>query len=193
MNGDGLREAVEALADLPRRLREAREFRQASLRDVADECGVSFNTLSRIERSTVDPTLSHALAVARWIAEHPATPDSAACHGCPPCPGRGNDGHGMTHCAECCFGTGVEAIYGCPVHNPPDSAADDTGAGEQEACAQSHDGHPCGVCDGPATPDADDTPPPGKRCHACGTQLLEGWRCPWCDMPPPAQPDAGEA
>lgn len=22
---------------------------------------------------------------------------------CPPCPGRGNDGHGMTHCAECCF------------------------------------------------------------------------------------------
>ncbi len=22
------------------------------------------------------------------------------------CPGRGTDGHGMTHCAECCFGSG---------------------------------------------------------------------------------------
>lgn len=35
---------------------------------------------------------------------------------CPPCPGRGTDGHGMTHCAECCFGTGVEVDLGCPVH-----------------------------------------------------------------------------
>lgn len=37
---------------------------------------------------------------------------------CAPCPGRGNDGHGMTHCAECCFGTGVEAEAGCPEHWP---------------------------------------------------------------------------
>lgn len=36
--------------------------------------------------------------------------------GCPPCPGRGNDGHRMTHCAECCFGTGVEADLDCPIH-----------------------------------------------------------------------------
>lgn len=48
-------------------------------------------------------------------------PDPARCpvHGdckCPPCPGRGNDGHRMTHCAECCFGTGVEADPACPVH-----------------------------------------------------------------------------
>lgn len=35
---------------------------------------------------------------------------------CPPCPGRGNDGHGMQHCAECCFGTGVEADLDCPIH-----------------------------------------------------------------------------
>lgn len=35
---------------------------------------------------------------------------------CPPCPGRGNDGHGMTHCAECCFGSGVEADIDCPIH-----------------------------------------------------------------------------
>jgi len=38
-----------------------------------------------------------------------------ACH-CLPCPGRGYDGHGMNHCAECCFGTGVEADLACPVH-----------------------------------------------------------------------------
>jgi hypothetical protein len=36
--------------------------------------------------------------------------------GCPPCPGRGNDGHGLTHCAECCFGSGVEADPDCPTH-----------------------------------------------------------------------------
>lgn len=41
--------------------------------------------------------------------------EAAGCQ-CPPCPGRGNDGHGMTHCAECCFGTGVKADPGCPVH-----------------------------------------------------------------------------
>lgn len=35
---------------------------------------------------------------------------------CPPCPGRGNDGHGMTHCAECCFGSGVVADEDCPKH-----------------------------------------------------------------------------
>lgn len=35
---------------------------------------------------------------------------------CPPCPGRGNDGHGLTHCAECCFGTGVEADMDCQTH-----------------------------------------------------------------------------
>ena len=43
---------------------------------------------------------------------------SSACE-CPPCPGRGNDGHGMTHCAECCFGTGVEADITCPYHGDP--------------------------------------------------------------------------
>lgn len=45
----------------------------------------------------------------------PAPEQQAGC-ACPPCPGRGNDGHGMTHCAECCFGTGVEADLACPVH-----------------------------------------------------------------------------
>lgn len=35
---------------------------------------------------------------------------------CPSCPGRGTDGHGMEHCAECCFGSGVEADPACPTH-----------------------------------------------------------------------------
>jgi hypothetical protein len=26
-----------------------------------------------------------------------------------PCPGKGLDGNGMQHCAECCFGSGVQA------------------------------------------------------------------------------------
>lgn len=60
-----------------------------------------------------------------WIAGwHAATDHIAAriaeggtdeCH-CPPCSGRGSDGHGMNHCAECCFGSGVEADPDCPKH-----------------------------------------------------------------------------
>lgn len=42
-------------------------------------------------------------------------PTRQACD-CQPCPGRGNDGHGLTHCAECCFGSGVEADIDCPIH-----------------------------------------------------------------------------
>lgn len=48
----------------------------------------------------------------------------AACE-CPPCPGRGNDGHGLTHCAECCFGTGVEADLDCPIHGVEDGVFGD--------------------------------------------------------------------
>ena len=77
-----------------------------------------------------------------WM--EPATPDQptsgAETCDCPPCPGRGNDGHGMTHCAECCFGSGVEVEPGCPVHNPhspePDGRTQDapavSGDGEDE-------------------------------------------------------------
>ena len=47
---------------------------------------------------------------------------------CPPCPGRGNDGHGLTHCAECCVGSGVEADPECPKHGA--SPTDQTKEGE---------------------------------------------------------------
>lgn len=59
------------------------------------------------------------------------------CVGCPPCTGRGNEGHGMSHCAECCFGSGVEAEYGCPVHNPTTPPADTASTGaDVEALAR---------------------------------------------------------
>lgn len=59
------------------------------------------------EKAIDDADLRLAAALAR------AAGDTCAC---PPCPGRGNDGHGMTHCAECCFGTGVVADLDCPEH-----------------------------------------------------------------------------
>lgn len=35
---------------------------------------------------------------------------------CPPCPGKGIDGNGLNHCAECCWGTRVVADIDCPTH-----------------------------------------------------------------------------
>jgi hypothetical protein len=48
-----------------------------------------------------------------------------ACTSCAPCPGRGVDGHGMSHCAECCYGTLVDADPACPVHGDPRLHLDD--------------------------------------------------------------------
>lgn len=68
--------------------------------------------LSRIRRALTDPPK--------------AEPEPPDCR-CEPCPGRGNDGHGMTHCAECCFGTGVVADIDCPIHGDPAKAEPETG------------------------------------------------------------------
>lgn len=57
------------------------------------------------------------------------TEATGGCH-CPPCPGRGSDGHRMTHCAECCFGTGVEADPGCPAHGAANYATTEATSGE---------------------------------------------------------------
>jgi hypothetical protein len=68
------------------------------------------------------------LGAAGGPAGEPQGPGSAAVTGentrgvpaqpecCEPCPGRGTDGHGMEHCAECCYGTGVIADPECPTH-----------------------------------------------------------------------------
>lgn len=69
--------------------------------------------------SCAQPTPPTATTGAPAAATSPRTgamgANGAECD-CPPCPGRGNDGHKMTHCAECCFGSGVEADIDCPVH-----------------------------------------------------------------------------
>ena len=53
---------------------------------------------------------------------------------CLPCPGRGTDGHGMEHCAECCWGTRVVAEPDCPEHGEVRYAA-----GWQDATARALD------------------------------------------------------
>ncbi|MCB9452898.1 MAG: helix-turn-helix transcriptional regulator [Anaerolineaceae bacterium] len=49
-----------------KRLRQLRERRRLSLRDLAEKCGLSFNAISRIERGENSPTVStlHSLATA---------------------------------------------------------------------------------------------------------------------------------
>lgn len=63
-----------------------------------------------------DPALWLHDRAATLFADAPAPREAERACACPPCPGRGNDGHGLTHCAECCFGTGVEADIDCPIH-----------------------------------------------------------------------------
>ena len=61
-----------------------------------------------------------AAVSAEGVAAHNRAVSSCEC---PPCPGRGNDGHVLTHCAECCMGTGVEADLTCPIHGDPSVTA----------------------------------------------------------------------
>jgi ribosome-binding protein aMBF1 (putative translation factor) len=58
-------------------LREARRARGLSLRAAADELGMSFNTVTRIEHGA-DCALSNAVAAMRWLdqtAAHHTVPD----------------------------------------------------------------------------------------------------------------------
>jgi transcriptional regulator with XRE-family HTH domain len=54
------------VTDLGVRLRAAREERGLGLRAAAEEIGVSFNSLSRVERGR-DCLYSHALMILRWL------------------------------------------------------------------------------------------------------------------------------
>ncbi len=60
-----------------------------------------------------DPTRDYAHEAREQAAEQRATTPDCRCERCQ---GRGNDGHGLTHCAECCFGTGLIADIDCPIH-----------------------------------------------------------------------------
>lgn len=58
-------------ADLGRLLRERRQHDELSLRDAADEIGVSFNTLARIEKGYV-PDVATFQRIADWVGVSPA-------------------------------------------------------------------------------------------------------------------------
>lgn len=59
-------ELADIIGNLPLLLREARRARGLALRAAADELGMSFNTVTRIEQGT-DCVLSNAVAVLRWL------------------------------------------------------------------------------------------------------------------------------
>lgn len=63
-------ELADVLSSLPLLLREARRARRLSQRAAADQIGVSFSTISRIETDR-DGMVSNALAVLRWLDEQP--------------------------------------------------------------------------------------------------------------------------
>ncbi|WP_404351131.1 helix-turn-helix domain-containing protein [Phycicoccus jejuensis] len=80
----------QSLAGLGESLRTERRRRRMSLRDLADEIGVSFNTLSRVERGHL-PELKNYERIAKWLdapgqslfatdEESPSTPELIAKH-----------------------------------------------------------------------------------------------------------------
>jgi transcriptional regulator with XRE-family HTH domain len=60
----------EPIADLGAVLRARRRERRLSLRDLADETGVSFNTLSRVERGHI-PDLKNFHRIVEWLGMPP--------------------------------------------------------------------------------------------------------------------------
>ena len=74
---------ILTIQDLGRLLKDRRKTKGIGLRTAAEQSGVSFNTLSRVERGHV-PDLETFTRVARWIGRSPAdflgqvsvTPDS---------------------------------------------------------------------------------------------------------------------
>jgi len=71
---------TEPLSQLGVRLKARRREKRLSLRDLADQTGVSFNTLSRVERGHV-PDLKNFRRIVDWLEIPPETffaPDEAA-------------------------------------------------------------------------------------------------------------------
>jgi hypothetical protein len=139
--GEGLRAEVERLCD---------EAERASGNEVAwVPTGRLRAALAARDTDTADRALAAELAKAHeriasleWLLSHSRVArdtDQGVCT-CEPCPGRGNDGHGLTHCAECCMGTGVvDFDPACPLPQHRDLARQqhrDTDQGARDALAQ---------------------------------------------------------
>jgi len=79
----------ESISKLGAMLRARRREKRLSLRDLADQTGVSFNTLSRVERGHV-PDIKNFQRIVDWLevpaetflepAEEPSTPNAIARH-----------------------------------------------------------------------------------------------------------------
>lgn len=59
------------ISDLPRLVAAYRKTRRLPLRPAADECGVSFNTLARVEKGHI-PDFETFTRIAEWIGRSPA-------------------------------------------------------------------------------------------------------------------------
>lgn len=59
-------ELADVLDNLPLLVRERRRQQRLSLRDAADQSGVSFNTICRIEKGS-DTAMSIVIAALRWL------------------------------------------------------------------------------------------------------------------------------
>lgn len=59
------------VSDLARLVAAHRKARKLTLRPAADECGVSFNTLARVEKGHI-PDLETFTRLAKWIGRSPA-------------------------------------------------------------------------------------------------------------------------
>lgn len=67
LGDDGELQVAEVLGNLPMLLRETRRSRHLSLRTAAEQIGMSFHTVSRIE-SGEDCALSNAVKILHWLA-----------------------------------------------------------------------------------------------------------------------------
>lgn len=59
-------EAADMLGELPTAVRVTRRARQLDLREAADQSGVSFNAIQRVEHGK-DCSLSNAIKLLRWL------------------------------------------------------------------------------------------------------------------------------
>lgn len=108
---------IEPLVEPAAQALAVHRWKQASFRFVSCECG--WTVQDDHPDFDWDAALRAHLARAVLAAVAEALPAKAVAGDtcvCPPCPGRGTDGHGVNHCAECCWGTGVEADMDCPIH-----------------------------------------------------------------------------
>lgn len=58
---------IPTRTDLGSLVREHRERLDLSLREAANDCGIPFSTLARIERGDGVPTLETFVAIMRWL------------------------------------------------------------------------------------------------------------------------------